>query len=308
MSFKNTFPWVACLGLAALIPFFQGCGKNVSPAAAAPGSGSSTPSYSFSTFFGNGVMDQPLGLAISGDVAWVSNSSGTNSLEGWGLLGVLKKNITTYSTFTITSPRQVAVGADGYVYMADGGNSQVAEFSPVGAWENVFGKTQLGTDFPEGVAVNANYAYISDNSHPAIYRYTLSGSGPAKTFTASATFGNSGPGALSTPYYLALDGSGNLYVADATLAKVMVYNADGVFQNSITPTAAPSGIALDSLGNLYLDAGALPDIEMLSPSGSLIAHIGTGTVAEPVGMAFDSAGNLYATDQYNFEVAVFQRN
>jgi hypothetical protein len=89
---------------------------------------------------------------------------------------------------------------------------------------------------------------------------------------------------------------------------VMVYNANGVFQNSLTPSAAAAVIALDASGNIYLDGGALPDIELLSPSGSIIAHIGSGTVADPDGIGFDSAGNLYVTDQSVYQVVVFQKN
>ncbi len=152
MRFKSIFCWMTCLGLAALIPVFQGCGKNVNPATPASSSGGSTPSYSFVNFFGNGVMSQPVGLAVSGDIAWVSNTGGGTALEAWGLLGVLKKTITAYSSFTVTSPRQVGVGADGSVYLVDSGNYQVAEFTPTGTWVNTFGKAELGTDVPEGVA------------------------------------------------------------------------------------------------------------------------------------------------------------
>lgn len=306
--------WVFLLAAAALGASLSGCGSNSNPASPAS-SASSEPTYRFGYYFGPGSMNQPLGVAISGDLAWVSNY-GNNSLQTWSATQNLLGSITSYGSpiTNISNPYQIAVGPDSYIYMMDADNGQVAVFSPTGIFETTFAKAQLGGDTGDGVAVNGTYAYVTDNAAHIGYRYTIGGSGPSKTFTASATFGNSGAGTLISAFNLVLDPSGNVYVADQASQRIMKYDANGVFQSAITlsstPSDGPVGLALDTQGNLYASMALEPDVKMFSPSGALLETIGNGDMTAPVGLAFDPLGNLYVTDSAAGanKVVVFLKN
>ncbi len=304
--------WVFLIGLAAVMPW--GCGKSNSPSSPAS-SAPAVPTYRFGYYFGPGTMNVPVGLAFSGDLLWVSNS-GNDSLQTWTLTQSLLGTITSYGTpvTTIYYPGQVAVGPDSYVYMMDSFNKQVAVFSPTGIFETTFGSAQLGGDVGSGVAVNGNYAYLSNNASPAIYRYTIGGSGLAKTFTAPVTYGTTGTGTLQSVIYLALDSAGDLYAADQASQRVMIYNAGGVYQSAVTVSATaangPVGLALDSQNNIYASMANEPDVRMFSSSGALLAVIGAGDVTNPDGLTFDPSGNLYVADSAPGanKVVVFLKN
>jgi tripartite motif-containing protein 71 len=301
----------ACLGA-----FLPGCGKNISPSTPAPkASPSSVPTYRFGYYFGPGTLNAPVAVGVSGDLIWVSNY-GNTSLQTWSPELSLLGSITSYGSpvTAFLSPALLWVGPDGYIYVMDAQRSQVVVFSPTGNFETTFGKAQLGGDVGGGVVVNGNYAYISNSATPDVYGYTIGGSGPSKTFTASATFGTTGPGALQSSLGMALDSAGNLYVGDALADRVVVYNAQGAFQSAVTVTTnfddGPANLALDSQGNIYCSMNQEPDVRMFSPSGALLAVIGYGDVTNPFGLAFDSAGNLYVVDSSPGanKVVVFLKN
>src|SRR5438445_7401690 len=116
-----------------------------------------------------------------------------------------------------------------------------------------------GLHSPAGIALDGagniyvtNVSLISPNS---ITVYAAGASGDA-TPTATITGFNTG---LSAPFGIALDGAGNLYVANVT-GSITVYAAGT--SGDATPTAtiaggntglsAPFGIALDGAGNIYV--------------------------------------------------------
>ncbi len=307
--------WFFLLALAALGALLPGCGKNSSPSTPAPSSSSSVPTYRFGYFFGPGEMTAPMGVGISGNLIWVTSES-SSSLQAWGPSQNFIESITSYGSpvTTMAATSQIAVGPDGYLYMMDGGNSQVAVFSPEGVLQASFGRAQMSGDNGCGVAVNGAYAYVTDQTKATAYRYTIAGSGPSKTFTASATFGNTGAVSLAYPFDLALDAAGNVIVGDLTTQRMVKYDPNGVYQSAITVSAThlngPLGVAVDSQGNLYAAMNLEPDVKMYDPSGNLLETIGSGDVTAPTGLAFDASGDLYVTDSVfnSHQVVVFMKN
>ena len=156
---------------------------------------------------------------------------------------------------------------------------------------------------------------------PALRVTTLAGSG-----ITGATNGTGTAAQFSTPGGLALDASGNLFVADrsnqcirqivvatgvvTTLAGSTIGSANG------TGTAAqfntPSGVASDNSGNLYVAdqnnnlirkiVVATGVVTTLAGSGTSGFADGTGLAAQfnsPAGVVTDGSGNLYVADQSN---------
>ncbi len=151
--------------------------------------------------------------------------------------------------------------------------------------------------------------------------------------------GGVGDGGLATSALLgyssgmAIDSSGNLYVADTSNSRVRKvtaatgvittvagngihgYNGDNIA--AVSAMITPSGVAVDSSGNLYIADSYNHRIRKVSATTGLITTIaGTGTggfngdnipaisaaLDNPVAIAFDANGNVYIVDLGNQRV------
>ncbi len=157
------------------------------------------------------------------------------------------------------------------------------------------------------------------------------------TFAGNGTFGYGGDlgpstsAALSTPEGVAVDDSGNVYIADpynSTIRKVnslgiittIAGNGTGGFSNDgeradTAELAQPKAIAIDKKGNIYISESYR--IRKINTSGIITSitgiigsfgHGGDGgpaTAAElcqPMGIAVDSSGNIFFADAINHSI------
>ena len=168
--------------------------------------------------------------------------------------------------------------------------------------------------------------YIADSSNSRVRKVS---SGIISTIAGTGTATYSGDGGAATsaglvkPFAVALDTSGNVYIADAydtRVRKVTVstgiittvagstsgaYNGDNIAATS-AGLNGPSGVALDSGGNLYIaDTSNMRIRKVTISTGIITTFVGTGsagfsgdggaatsgTLYFPVGVTVDSAGN-----------------
>jgi sugar lactone lactonase YvrE len=125
------------------------------------------------------------------------------------------------------------------------------------------------------------------------------------------------------PSGVAIDASGNIYVADANNSLIRKINSGGVVSTlagtgsvgSVNGTGTvasfnyPAGVAVDTSGNVYVtdtsnnlirQITSKAVVTTLAGSGSQGSANGTGTAASfswPFGVAIDSSGNIYVGDQ-----------
>ena len=137
-------------------------------------------------------------------------------------------------------------------------------------------------------------------------------------------FGNEGcgdDGQFHNPVGVAVDGSGNIYVADQVNHRIQVFNSGGVFQFKFgTPGRgdgtgdgqfnSPEGVAVDGSGKIYVADQANHRIQVFDSGGVFQLKFGTtgsgdGQFNSPYGVAVDGSGNIYVADTHNHRIQVF---
>ncbi len=185
--------------------------------------------------------------------------------------------------------------------------------------------TSAQLNFPMGVARDsAGNFYIADFSNSAVRKVAVDGT--ITTFAGNETFGYSGDGGpatsaqLSFPSAVALDGAGNLYIADFFNSCVRKVDVNGTISTLATGFLV-RGVATDGAGNVYysgwsegvwkVDAqGVITRIAGngnpgFSGDGGLATDAQTSGVA---GLALDSQGNLYMAEVLNSDIRKVDTN
>ena len=103
---------------------------------------------------------------------------------------------------------------------------------------------------------------------------------------------------------IALDGQGNVYVADTDANRIVKLSADfqvlaqwGSYGVAPGQFVAPQGIALDTQGNLYVADLGNARIQKLAPDGSVLAVWDKpGDFRQPIGITVDQHNDVYVAD------------
>ncbi len=188
---------------------------------------------------------------------------------------------------------------------------------------------------PQAVAFDAagNY-YIADEANNRIRKVTIS-TGKISTVAGTGAAGYSGDGAaataakLNSPWSVACDKLGNIYIADNVNYRIRKVNTTGIIstyagngtnaysgdggQATAAAIGNPLGVACDTSGNLYI-ADSNGFIRKVTTSGVINTVAGGGgsfgdggqaTAAQlngPHAVALDPLGNIYICDYFNFRI------
>ncbi len=128
------------------------------------------------------------------------------------------------------------------------------------------------------------------------------GTGPQVVFNAPLTPTVLG-GGFSQPWGVAVDGNGNIYVADEDNGEVKEMTPGCLSASCVTilggPFPSPEGVAVDGGGSVYVadpSAGVVSKIPAGCTSASCVTTLGGGFMF-PHGLALDASGNVYVPDQ-----------
>jgi len=247
----------------------------------------------------------------------------------------------TGTTAQFKRPAGVVVDSSGNAFVADSVNHLIRKITPAGVVSTFAGTgteghadgtgTEAQFHGPLGVAVDSSgNVYVADANNHLIRKITPAG--VVSTFAGTGTEGHAdGTGTEAQfhgPLGVAVDSSGNVYVADADNNRIRKITPAGVvstfagtgtegFADGTATTAQfyhPSGVAVDSSGNVYVADSGNHRIRKITPagvvstlagSGTASSGNGTGTTAQfkrPTGVAVDSFGNFYVTDYSNHRI------
>jgi kumamolisin len=266
------------------------------------------------------------------------NLSGVTTLAGWpGAAGAA--DAAGWSA-RFRYPGGVRTDSSGNVYVADSMNNTVRKITPAGVVTTYAGVpyTAGSRNGPAGgalfngiggVAPDASgNVYVADSGNYLIRK--ISG-GSVSTYAGTGVSGTLNGTLAGAEFYdpqnLAVDSTGNVYVADGagntirkilTTGSVITLAGSGVagLSNGSGNSARfndPTGVAVDASGNVYVADSGNNEVRKITPSGavSLLAGSasgaygsadGTGSSArfyKPSGVAVDGSGNVYVTDSYN---------
>ena len=156
--------------------------------------------------------------------------------------------------------------------------------------------------------------YVVDTNNHRVQVFTGEGE-----FLRSWGNEGSGEGQFTFPQGIAVDTSGNVYVADTfNNSRVQKFTLDGDFLakwgtlgSGNGQLSGPQGLAIDGLGNVYVADVDNNRVQVFSPDGTFLGKWGEygrseGQFVFPQDIAVDAMGNAYVLDTGNNRVQVFE--
>src|SRR5688572_17369791 len=246
-------------------------------------------------------------------------------------------------------PQDIALDAQGNLYVADTAAHRIRRVNAAGVISTIAGNGTFGFSGDGGPATLATLAlprglsldtsgnlYIADSGSNRIRRVSPSGTITTIAGTGQPVFaGDGGPAAgaaVSGPLGVALDDTGQIFIADTDNRRLRRINSSGVIttlagngsasalQDGALATNAglsfPGGLAVDAAGNLYIADVSNQRVRRIRPDGIISTIAGNGVsgysgdggpgtsarLSFPLGVATDRAGNVYIADRNNHRV------
>ncbi|CAM3675983.1 hypothetical protein FSS13T_26640 [Flavobacterium saliperosum S13] len=273
----------------------------------------------------------------------ISADGAVTTLSGTGAIGTLDGPALSA---TFRYPDGAVVDSQGNILISDQSNHKIRKLDTNGIVSTFAGSGVAGfTDgtgatakfyYPAGMAIDANdNLYVADYSNHRIRKVTPGGlvTTYAGLAIAGATDGNTSVAKFNGPTGVAVDASGNVFVADynnhkirkiSTLGEVSTVAGTGIAGAadgaSVTATFNhPAIVAVDTNNNLFITDEGNHKIRKISSLNEVTTFAGTGTSGandaaassatfnSPTGVCVDNAGTVYIADYGNHKIRKISR-
>lgn len=243
-------------------------------------------------------------------------------------------------------PVATAIDGAGNIYIADYFNSRIRKINPAGFISTVAGTGVAGYSGDGGLAINARITnsngiavdaagnlYISDQYNYCVRK--VDASGIISTYAGTGVQGYSGDGGsaivaqMGEPFGLAMDATGNLYIAEANNHRIRKVDNTGIistfagtstlgFSGDGGPAASaalynPYGVGVSGSGDVYIADSYNSRIRVVNGAGVISTFAGNGSTGfggdggtalnamfdDPRSVAIDAGGNVYVADETN---------
>lgn len=241
-----------------------------------------------------------ISVAAKGLDLLAGSNGGAGSVDGTGMAA------------KFNCPQGMAVDASGNVYVADYGNAKIRMITPAGVVTTLAGSGASG--YADGTGSAASFSgpydlavdlagniYVADglrvrkiDTTPARNVTTLAGGG-----APGYTDGAGGAARFGSATGIAVDLSGNVYVADSGNNRIRLITPLGVvttFPSAALSFYRSSGLAVDPSGNVYVADFLMGTVSKVTPGG-VVTTFASGPFVAPRGLAADSIGNVYVADE-----------
>jgi sugar lactone lactonase YvrE len=214
----------------------------------------------------------------------------------------------------LNMPTGVAVDATGALYIADNGNNRIRKVATNGIITTVAGTNSQGYAGDGGAAANASLyyparvavdgacnLYIADGYNNRIRKVGTNGIIATVAGTNSSGFSGDGGAAVNAkldfPFGVALDATGNLYIADKGNNRIRRVGTNGIITTvagtnlttysgdgspaTLAGLSSPGGVVFDAFGDMYIADCGDNRIRKVATNGIITTVAGNGTQFNP---------------------------
>ncbi len=183
------------------------------------------------------------------------------------------------STGGLNTPRNIAVGNDGSIYVVDSGNSRIVKYNAEGGFEKTWGsKTIDGQTSPAPGSFNEPWGIATDNE--------------GNVFVADTW----------NHRIQKFDSKGNF---------LLQWGLPGEAKDGLDRFWGPRGIAVSTDGKVFVADTGNKRVIVFTPNGNPLYEFENADLAkldEPVGIAISPDGRVFIADTWNFRIAVFSKD
>ncbi|MFA6146621.1 MAG: hypothetical protein WC899_00225 [bacterium] len=253
------------------------------------------------------LLANPFDVAVDRKGVVFLLESGARTISIFSQRGVFLREIQGKGAWK--DPSAIAIGPSGSVFLADGAAGKVLELDLSGKIRRVYaagGNARL-----TGVSVYGDVVYCVDNRNHRVVVFRKPGAPPD-------TWGKRGeaPGQFQSPFRIAVDPTGRLFVTDVMNARVQWFSAFGKHLGTLKRFGAgegkifrPTGIALDFRGRLWVGDSYTGLVQLFEERGGFLKAVRSkgrpAVFGDPVGLAV-TVGGIWVADQRENSLSLFR--
>ena len=276
-----------------------------------------TTSGKFVSQFGNDHLKNPRGICLDRDGRVYVSSCSNNRICVFEADGAHISNISGSASdgSNLNGPWGLAFDPSGNLHVADTNTNTIKVFTPQGQYVTSYNS---GVSSPAGIAIDdegytlvSEYYYTNYNNSRSPFSLYVRQERNYSSCSDPLNFAS----LSSTPYDVAIDDNGDIYVAIYGNHCIEVYSQSGSTIRTIgTPWTCgsgegqfnyPSGIAVCG-SMLYVADWNNSRVQKLTTSGEFVSQFGNNHLKNPRGICLDKDGKVYVSSCKNNRICVFE--